>query len=231
MMYWLKVEDGHVVAAVPEGEDGIPKFVSPAKITETGGTWHRMEASSLSEAVSKVTVHLMGAHVLEDAETNPTALNYSSGGVTLESGSAPWPVSINCASDDDVAPRNFSVVCAHRQVMFTGNTLEEAVGHALKGYAELGWNGSINPYNPSAVGSPIIQHVLEILQHALSDQVAQRYQDWAEGAPGREVVELAEQEGTTAGAVWSKSPTFTRRNEIVSGIATAIAALARVKEL
>jgi len=93
------------------------------------------------------------------------------------------------------------------------------------------WNGSINPYNPSAVGSPIIQHVLEILQHALSDQVAQRYQDWSEGAPGREVVELAEQEGTTAGAAWSKSPTFTRRNEIVSGIATAIAALARVKEL
>jgi hypothetical protein len=64
-----------------------------------------------------------------------------------------------------------------------------------------------------------------VLQGILGDHVQRRYSDWQDMAGSEE------QDETSAGESYAKLPQFARRNEVISAIATAIAALARVKEL
>lgn len=251
-MYWLKVEDDQVVAAVPEGEDGFPKFVAPAKVTETGGTWHRTEASYLSEAVSKLTIHLMGAQLKpsncdhEHGEscsecadilfsgkesTNAWPDLDSLGRAENKSGTDPWPFLVKEVGYGD-GTHDFTASLPFREgVEFKGATRDEAIGNLIRGYAELAWEGFVNPYAPHRRGVPAIQHVLEILVTRLEFEAGLRRSDWQENVLTVENVAAAQERQTTAGGAWLDTPQFKRRNDVISGIATAIAALARVKEL
>ena len=119
-----------------------------------------------------------------------------------------------------------------RGVYAQGSSKDEAIGGLFRVYCQLARDGSFNPHFPQRVGAPPIQHAIEILEELLRFHTTCRFDDWREHAgecdppskpePGSE---------TTAGGLYTRDPRFNRRNEVISGLATAIAALARVKEL
>lgn len=112
----------------------------------------------------------------------------------------------------------------YRQVYYHGDTAEEAIGFMLRGMAELGRNGAIDPDEPERPGAPPVQHALTVLVRRLTWQLERRREklEHAGATPGDDaaLMELV-----------NKHAEFTRDNEIIAGLATAVAALARVKEL
>jgi len=119
-----------------------------------------------------------------------------------------------------------------RQVWAQGKTKEEALAALTRIYCELSRDGSFNPKRPHHVGAPPIQHAIEILQELLAFHTSCRYDDWREQALQDEAAPRESgQDEATAGGNYTRDPRFARRNEVISGLATSIAALARVKEL
>lgn len=118
-----------------------------------------------------------------------------------------------------------------RDVVAEGSSEMEAVGALVLQYCDLARCGSINPSRPYMVGAPPLQHVLELLEEQLGFFTLLRYDDWRENVLSRENVDEAAAQDTTACGVWRDDGRFKRRNEVIGGIATAIAAIARVKEL
>jgi hypothetical protein len=115
-----------------------------------------------------------------------------------------------------------------RSLYAQGSSKDEAVGGLMREYCQLAREGAFNPHRPHHVGAPPIQHAMEILEEQLRFHTASRYDDWNELA-GESIP--ADPPETTAGGMYTRDPRFARRNEVISGLATAIAALARVKEL
>lgn len=128
----------------------------------------------------------------------------------------------------------------HRSVAYGGRSPEEAIGALLLGMMFLARDGSINPNNPRMRGVPPIQHVIEVLNERLIWQIERR----------RERLDNAKADGPGAPAAIPPSSndpeakTFhedllhqsalagiAKDNEIISALATSIAALARVKDL
>jgi len=105
----------------------------------------------------------------------------------------------------------------YRDITFVGKTLEEAVGAMLKGVALLARCGSFNPEQPQLPGVPPIQHAIEILTERLAGQTERRREKLPVDGP----IPPAEQ----------NLASIARDNEIISALATTIAALARVKDL
>jgi hypothetical protein len=114
---------------------------------------------------------------------------------------------------------SFEASIPYRQIVWLGNTEREAIGSMMRGIAQLARDGSLNPDCPSRTGSPPVQFALDVLTEELGRAVELRRED---------AVDASASLGQPA---LLATPDFARRNEVVSGIATAIAALARVKEL
>ena len=119
--------------------------------------------------------------------------------------------------------QEYHVRIPYRALVWIGDTPELAIGSMLRGVAKLARDGSMDPDYPSKPGEPAIQHAISVLTEELSRHVSSRRDMIAD-----EPFKLASQ---GASSDLASKPAFSRRNELVSGIATAIAALARVKEL
>lgn len=139
-----------------------------------------------------------------------------------------WTLEIKASAGAHETQRFFASL-PFRDVVGEGATVEEAAGDLLRAYARLAYYGSLDPEAPNDVGAPPLQHVMNILQRLLQKRLLQRFEDWRDRS-----IDAHAEAGfpeATAGSNWTKDPIFARTNEVLSGIATAIAALARIKEL
>ncbi len=116
----------------------------------------------------------------------------------------------------------FCAFLADRACGFDGATEHEAIANLVQGAAELARAGHIDPRNPKAPGVPPLQHVLTLLQEKLAWHVEQRGAHIRLGGPN-DPFQLKPEA--------LKNDQWQRHNEVISGLATAVAALARVKEL
>lgn len=111
----------------------------------------------------------------------------------------------------------FEASTPYRKVVYLGSTEQEAMGAMLKGVAELAWRGSLDPEAPGRKGSPPLQHTMDILCDHLQwhlDRRRERIED-SQDLPGEQGI----------------LPDLARTNDVISGLATSIAALARIKAL
>lgn len=119
----------------------------------------------------------------------------------------------------------FEAFTPFRQVTYVGTTREEAIASMLFGVADLARQGAFNPHEAMAKGSPPLQHVIEVLQERLAWHVAQR----------KECIETITTQSDENGEVMRPDEVLMgsagRHNEAVISLGTAIAALARVKDL
>lgn len=115
----------------------------------------------------------------------------------------------------------FEARTPYRDIVYWGDTEKEAIGAMLKGVAELAWKGHLHPEQPERKGSPPLQHAMQILADHLSWQLERR----------RERIDDSHDvlEGSTAETQCVAD--LARRNELICGLATSIAALARIKAL
>lgn len=138
-------------------------------------------------------------------------------------GMCPWAFDWSTTEQSD---GTWTARTPYREVLWTGDTEKEAIGAMLRGVCELSRDGKLDPEAPSERGVPPIQHTLQVLGRALEwhterrrEQIAHDNTKGTEQPDGHDVNELV------------LSPRLSRLNEIISGLATSIAALARVKEL
>ena len=156
--------------------------------------------------------------------------------------------------------RVYEATLPFRQIASQGESPEAAAGSLLQYYCELSRQGQFNPHRPNDQGVPPIQHVLSILSDMLAENIAGReahrrfteedlrrrsaktdqleadFEAALDGKPAKPsevaaatVSELFEQADSASN--YRNDATFKRDNEIIAGLATAIAALSRVKEL
>ena len=95
-----------------------------------------------------------------------------------------------------------------------------ALGSMMRGFSQLARSGALDPKDPNKRGATPIQHVLEILSERLTWQMEQRRDSLSQVDP------LFPAEGDSQ---WISH--VAKDNEIISALATSIAALARVKDL
>jgi hypothetical protein len=129
---------------------------------------------------------------------------------------------------------HFAAMAPYRSCVWTGETPEEAIGGMIHGYAEFARKGNIDPSHPNDKGSPPIQHAIHTLTERLLWQVERRREHLGmaeEYAPP----ELRSEDNPNfpeAVQFYNQALSdITRDNEIISAMATSIAALARVKDL
>jgi hypothetical protein len=113
----------------------------------------------------------------------------------------------------------YSGATPYRQAVFMGASVEEVIASMLFGFASLARNGSINPSQPAEPGDPPIQHAMSILTDRLAWQIERRHGNIHDAEPADVV---------THGEV---TPDTVRCGEIIAALGTAIAALARVRDL
>jgi hypothetical protein len=158
-------------------------------------------------------IHVSAEHsgvVVEHQAADHLSLSYS---VRFVSKREPATASID-------AYDHYEARVPYRDITFVGKTFEEAIGAMLKGVALLARDGSFNPAQPQRLGAPPIQHAIELLTERLSWQTERRRKkmptnrgDWPVPSDEQTVASVA------------------RDNDIIAALATAIAALARVKDL
>lgn len=110
----------------------------------------------------------------------------------------------------------------YRHVDYEAETREKAIGSMLRGMVEMGRDGALHPDCPTKPGTLApLQHVMNILTEKLEWNLARRadllfahYQTHPGGSDD-----------------YPQDPKLARYNEVIAGISTGIAALARVKEL
>jgi hypothetical protein len=125
---------------------------------------------------------------------------------------------------------HFAAMAPYRACVWTGETPEEAIGGMIRDYADLARRGSIDPNHPNDKGSPPIQHAIHTLTERLLWQVDRRKEHLGmiDEYSGPGLVESS----PDAGCFYTQALSdVTRDNEIISALATSIAALARVKDL
>lgn len=130
---------------------------------------------------------------------------------------------------------HFAAMAPYRGCIWTGDTPEEAIGSMLHGYAELARKGNIDPNHPNDTGSPPIQHAIHTLTERLLWQVERRKEHLGmadEHSPHELRGEGTPKSSTEAEGFYNQALSdIARDNEIISSMATSIAALARVKDL
>ena len=129
---------------------------------------------------------------------------------------------------------HFEASSRYRAVVYQGSTPEEALAALLKGHCLLSREGAINPNDPYAQGSPPIQHAVHILTERLVSAVERRKEHlvmggYAENPAHVGALAVNGMSGEELGEQLLRA--VARDNEVVSALATAIAALARVKDL
>jgi hypothetical protein len=113
----------------------------------------------------------------------------------------------------------------YRAVVWTGSTVASAVAGMLHGLADLARKGSLNPSNPHDKGALPVQHAIHILSERLVWQVERRHEslrDFTYDGP------FDPDHSEPYKRALAKTA---RDNEVISALATSIAALARVKDL
>ncbi len=147
------------------------------------------------------------------------------------------------------APK-FEASTPYRASVYRGDTPEEALGYLLKGMALLSREGAINPSSPYYPGAPPIQHAIHFLTERLLCMVERRQNHlvmsgYAEHPAHVGAVIISASTGETKEDEQTKKAreahyeelneqmmrAVARDNEVVSALATAVAALARVKDL
>jgi hypothetical protein len=130
--------------------------------------------------------------------------------------------------DDNNGKPYYIAVNPYRAIVCTGSTVESALGSMIFYLITLARNGSINPKYLAEPGDPPIQHVMGILSERLLWQTERRHEHLGKADP--EVPEsLKGQESKATQDQYLLN--VARDNEIISALATSIAALARVKDL
>jgi hypothetical protein len=133
----------------------------------------------------------------------------------------------------------FEARTPYREIVYLANTEREAIGGMLKGVAELAWKGSLDPAAPTRVGSPPLQHTMDILcdhlqwhlerrRERIEDSHSERFGDPGDSDAGRFGGAPDSSETLWAQGCYSD---LARTNEVISGLATSIAALSRIKAL
>lgn len=113
----------------------------------------------------------------------------------------------------------------YRGCVYQGDSPEAALGALLLGVGLLSRDGHFNPEHPTASGSPPVQHAIHILTERLLWQVERRKDHITHANEPRGIPYVESEE-------WKQALTAVGRdNEIISALATSIAALARVKDL
>lgn len=143
-------------------------------------------------------------------------------------GPTPWAFEYTLRKAESPRPDGrpiYEVTTPYRQIIWAGDTPEEAIGTAMRGLAELAREGKLDPECPARRGVPPIQHAMRILADQLAWHIDRR----------REQIEFvnekADERPDSNDIEMPNSPRLNRLNEIISGLATSVAALARVKEL
>jgi len=132
----------------------------------------------------------------------------------------PWSATVQQTTLDRTPPQEvWEASLPFRSVSAVGLTQEEAIGGLVRAYADMARRGCFNPHQPHAKGSPVIQHVLGVLTEHLHALVEHRGCFSAADADG------------DPEHVGSPGPEVLRRSEAIAAVATAIAALGRVKGL
>lgn len=126
-------------------------------------------------------------------------------------------------TDDNQGKTYFTGATPYRQCVYMGSSIEEVLASMMFSLAMLARNGSINPEQPAEPGDPPIQHAMCILSERLDWQVKARH-----GAIGHDPAELLT---LPKDAYFTAIQESSRCNEIIAALGTAIAALARVKDL
>jgi hypothetical protein len=135
------------------------------------------------------------------------------------------------SQDDHNGTPYYSASIPYRCIVCIGDTADEAISSLLHYVADMARTGALDPNNPSEYGDPPIQHAIGILTERLLWQVERRHEHlgradadivWAERTPDEKAAK--EQQEMYLSYV-------SRDNEVISALATSIAALARVKDL
>lgn len=128
-------------------------------------------------------------------------------------------------TEDGTSAAMYEAWTPYRMVTYDGTTREEAIASLLFGVADLARQGAFNPHDAMAKGSPPLQHTMEILQERLNWHMAQR----------KDCIETTTTQNDENGQVMRADEvlmsTAGRHNEAIISLGTAIAALARVKDL
>lgn len=132
---------------------------------------------------------------------------------------------IPTSDEDNHGKPYYIAVNPYRAIVCTGETVESAVSGMIFYLITLARNGSINPKYLSEPGDPPIQHVLGVLSERLLWQTERRHEHL--GKADTEVPKGHEDKVSQDQYLANVA----RDNEIISALATSIAALARVKDL
>lgn len=134
----------------------------------------------------------------------------------------------------------------YRLVFYQAETPEMALAALLKGVCILSRDGAMNPHNPNRAGSPPIQHAITILTERLMQVVESRHDHlfmsgYAENPAHVGAIPIGnsadDETDPRAQALTAEimneqmMRAIARDNEVISALATAVAALARVKDL
>ena len=146
----------------------------------------------------------------------------------------------------------FEASTPYRSVFYQAETPEMALAALLKGACVLSREGAINPHNPHRAGSPPIQHAIHILTERLLQMVEHRQDHlfmsgYAESpahvgsiplsdlstdaAAGDDEQSKKSREVTAEQMNHQMLCAIARDNEVIAALATAVSALARVKDL
>ena len=138
------------------------------------------------------------------------------------SGTWGFEYEVRRSSDSNAPEFAYEARAPYRNVVYVGRTPEEALAALLQGFSLLSRDGSLNPEIPYERGAPPVQHAIEVLAARLRWQVDRR----------REHLRQTEEAVPSTLELRERMLAATQQdNEVISALATSIAALARVKDL
>ncbi len=215
----LLVDQGRVVAPLPPGYAELPKDI-------------REELPPQEDLWTNAPGELIWRH-LADPEQEALGMTGFS-----------WQVrkivpGVHEPKSEDSQEPYFQASTPYRAVFYSADTAEDALGCLLKGMCHLSREGAINPSNPLRPGAPPIQHVIHILTERLLQMVEHRQDHLVMSGYTPDPAHISAPE---LSAEHLKRPApeelneqlvraVARDNEVISALATSIAALARVKDL
>lgn len=148
---------------------------------------------------------------------------------------------------------HYEASAPYRAVFYRGDTPENALACLMKGLCHLSREGALNPSNPYRPGSPPIQHAIHILTERLLQMVEHRqdhlfmsgYAENPDHVGAIPLDSISRDTGSAGDDEQSKKAreeraenlerqalhAVSRDNEVIAALATAVSALARVKDL